>query len=173
MLDTITGASRGFHHNMLQVPGPVLLAAILCFLSGLGRTAPDPAESITTDDGVEIPTGKGIPVDAVHSSLLYNEYPFEKVFLVEAMWVWVCACVLQCACIVFWNTTVSFLDSAQIHRVRRRTDQRQVSFAVRFPVQVVNLCNGPGRRGGLTLLYTAVVLLCGMMLTFSSSSIYS
>jgi hypothetical protein len=40
---------------------------------GVGRTAPDPKDSLVTDDGVEIPIGKGIDVGMNKSSLLYNE----------------------------------------------------------------------------------------------------
>lgn len=40
---------------------------------GVGRTAPDPKESIVTDNGIEIPLGKGIDSGAARSSLLYNE----------------------------------------------------------------------------------------------------
>ena len=43
---------------------------------GVGRTAPDPKESIFTDDGIEIPLGKGIDSGTYKSSLLYNEYGF-------------------------------------------------------------------------------------------------
>ena len=41
-------------------------------------TAPDPTKTITTEDGVEIPLGKGQASDTGHSSLLYNEYPFKR-----------------------------------------------------------------------------------------------
>ena len=41
-------------------------------------TAPDPSKTITTPEGVEIPLGNGIPSSTGHSSLLYNEYPFNK-----------------------------------------------------------------------------------------------
>ncbi|GAU93583.1 hypothetical protein RvY_05505 [Ramazzottius varieornatus] len=46
-------------------------------VKGCGRTEPDPKQTITTEDGVEIPMGH--PKDAglansAHSSLLYNEY---------------------------------------------------------------------------------------------------
>lgn len=43
-----------------------------CF--GRGRTMPDPKESYTRDDGVEIPLGKPITDNKLKSSLLYNEY---------------------------------------------------------------------------------------------------
>lgn len=39
-------------------------------------TMPDPKESYTTPDGVEIPLGKGTKAEVGYSSLLYNEYPF-------------------------------------------------------------------------------------------------
>ena len=42
---------------------------------GLGRTAPDPSEAYTTDEGVVIPMGKGEKSSVDKSSLLYNEYP--------------------------------------------------------------------------------------------------
>lgn len=41
-------------------------------------TAPDPSKTITTPEGVEIPLGNGIPSSTGHSSLLYNEYPFNR-----------------------------------------------------------------------------------------------
>lgn len=41
---------------------------------GVGRTAPDPKESLTVEDGIEIPAGKGIDCGISRSSLLYNEY---------------------------------------------------------------------------------------------------
>ncbi len=40
----------------------------------MGRTAPDPTETVTSEDGVIIPMGKGKPTPATHTSLLYNEY---------------------------------------------------------------------------------------------------
>ncbi|XP_069975958.1 poly [ADP-ribose] polymerase 1-like [Penaeus vannamei] len=40
---------------------------------GLGRTCPDPSESITVD-GVEVPLGKGIQAPVGNTSLLYNEF---------------------------------------------------------------------------------------------------
>ncbi|XP_055386145.1 poly [ADP-ribose] polymerase [Condylostylus longicornis] len=41
---------------------------------GVGRTHPNPKESIFREDGVEIPLGKPITDDKLKSSLLYNEY---------------------------------------------------------------------------------------------------
>lgn len=41
---------------------------------GIGRTMPDPKESHVTDDGVEIPMGRGIDSGVPNTSLLYNEY---------------------------------------------------------------------------------------------------
>eukprot|EP00908_Phaeocystis_cordata_P023244 Transcript_5678.p2 GENE.Transcript_5678~~Transcript_5678.p2 ORF type:complete len:514 (-),score=294.67 Transcript_5678:2170-3711(-) len=41
---------------------------------GLGRTAPDPAETVTTDSGVAVPLGAPKPTGVEDSSLLYNEY---------------------------------------------------------------------------------------------------
>jgi len=38
---------------------------------GIGQTYPDPKGSIETDDGVSIPTGKGMSDSSVKSSLLY------------------------------------------------------------------------------------------------------
>uniref|UniRef100_A0A6P8QEZ4 Poly [ADP-ribose] polymerase n=1 Tax=Geotrypetes seraphini TaxID=260995 RepID=A0A6P8QEZ4_GEOSA len=42
-------------------------------VKGLGRTAPDPAASITLN-GVEVPLGKGVDTCISNTSLLYNEY---------------------------------------------------------------------------------------------------
>lgn len=41
---------------------------------GVGKSEPDPKESIITEDGVEIPLGKGITDVERDSTLLYNEY---------------------------------------------------------------------------------------------------
>lgn len=44
---------------------------------GVGGTHPDPSKTITLDDGVKVPLGKGIkfnPPPGKHLSLLYNEY---------------------------------------------------------------------------------------------------
>ena len=41
---------------------------------GLGRTAPDPAETVTTDSGAAVPLGAPKPTGVEDSSLLYNEY---------------------------------------------------------------------------------------------------
>jgi len=43
---------------------------------GLGRTEPDPKDSVLRKDGVEVPVGKGVSVGRNDVSLLYNEYPF-------------------------------------------------------------------------------------------------
>lgn len=42
---------------------------------GIGKTAPDPSNSYTTDEGVVIPMGKGMQDASTKTSLLYNEYP--------------------------------------------------------------------------------------------------
>lgn len=44
--------------------------------TGLGQTHPDPSQDITLPDGVVIPKGKGVDSRVTHSSLLYNEYPY-------------------------------------------------------------------------------------------------
>lgn len=44
---------------------------------GVGKSEPDPAASVTTKDGVEIPLGQGITDLEKDSTLLYNEYPFQ------------------------------------------------------------------------------------------------
>ncbi|XP_064103766.1 poly [ADP-ribose] polymerase 1-like [Macrobrachium nipponense] len=41
---------------------------------GVGRTHPDPSETIKLEDGVEVPLGKGVNADVSRTSLLYNEY---------------------------------------------------------------------------------------------------
>jgi poly [ADP-ribose] polymerase 1 len=41
---------------------------------GVGRTAPDQKGSIFTEDGVEIPMGKGVDSGRSRTALLYNEY---------------------------------------------------------------------------------------------------
>ncbi|KFB53220.1 AGAP003230-PA-like protein [Anopheles sinensis] len=43
-------------------------------VKGVGHTQPDPTASHKRPDGVEIPLGKGVPVEGVNSPLLYNEY---------------------------------------------------------------------------------------------------
>lgn len=43
-------------------------------VKGIGKTYPNPVESVFTDDGVEIPMGKSIMDLSVDSSLLYNEF---------------------------------------------------------------------------------------------------
>lgn len=51
-------------------------------VKGLGKTYPDPAQSVVMADGVEIPLGKGIPSPHTNTSLLYNEYPFTIVVII-------------------------------------------------------------------------------------------
>lgn len=41
---------------------------------GLGRTEPDPKDVVVTNDGVEVPLGKGVPTKKDNVTLLYNEY---------------------------------------------------------------------------------------------------
>lgn len=41
---------------------------------GLGRTCPDPKETVKLEDGVEVPLGKGVSSSVKNTSLLYNEY---------------------------------------------------------------------------------------------------
>ncbi|KAK3891996.1 hypothetical protein Pcinc_004121 [Petrolisthes cinctipes] len=41
---------------------------------GVGRTCPDPSQSIKLEDGVEVPLGKGTSSNANRTSLLYNEF---------------------------------------------------------------------------------------------------
>ncbi|KAK6996034.1 Poly [ADP-ribose] polymerase 1, partial [Halocaridina rubra] len=41
---------------------------------GIGRTHPDPAQTIKLEDGVEVPLGKGTASGVGRTSLLYNEY---------------------------------------------------------------------------------------------------
>lgn len=41
---------------------------------GLGRTHPNPKDSVTLPNGVEVPVGKGISSDSNNTALLYNEY---------------------------------------------------------------------------------------------------
>ncbi|KAK4317648.1 hypothetical protein Pmani_011270 [Petrolisthes manimaculis] len=41
---------------------------------GVGRTCPDPSQSIKLEDGVEVPLGKGTSADVSRTSLLYNEF---------------------------------------------------------------------------------------------------
>ncbi|XP_028396308.1 poly [ADP-ribose] polymerase 1-like isoform X2 [Dendronephthya gigantea] len=43
-------------------------------VKGCGRTAPDPSDDHTMDDGTIVPYGNGIDTNVVKSSLLYNEY---------------------------------------------------------------------------------------------------
>jgi poly [ADP-ribose] polymerase 1 len=40
-------------------------------VKGVGRTQPNPQESVTREDGVEIPLGKPLVNDKLKSSLLY------------------------------------------------------------------------------------------------------
>lgn len=41
---------------------------------GLGRTCPDPKDTLKLEDGVEVPLGKGTSSSVQNTSLLYNEY---------------------------------------------------------------------------------------------------
>jgi len=43
-------------------------------VQGCGKTQPDPKETITLPDGVQVPTGKPINIDVKGGDLLYNEY---------------------------------------------------------------------------------------------------
>lgn len=51
---------------------------------GVGRTKPNPAESLTFEDKIEVPLGKPIPSNVDDTTLLYNEYPFLRI-IVEFM----------------------------------------------------------------------------------------
>jgi len=42
-------------------------------VKGLGQTAPDPSESVTLPDGVEVPLGKPVKTKVKQADLLYNE----------------------------------------------------------------------------------------------------
>lgn len=48
------------------------------FLTGLGRTAPDPSAAVTLN-GVQVPLGKGAHTNIDDTSLLYNEYPLNLI----------------------------------------------------------------------------------------------
>ena len=50
------------------------------FITGCGRTGPDPLSDITLEDGTIVPVGKGADTGLKNSSLLYNEYPSQRVF---------------------------------------------------------------------------------------------
>lgn len=52
-----------------------LMPSTSFFLTGLGKTTPDPSASITLE-GVEVPLGTGVPSGVNDTCLLYNEYPF-------------------------------------------------------------------------------------------------
>jgi len=43
---------------------------------GIGRTMPNPAESLYIEDKLEIPFGNPVSSDIDDTALLYNEYPF-------------------------------------------------------------------------------------------------
>jgi len=43
---------------------------------GIGRTKPDPAQSLFIEDKIEVPLGKPISSNIDDTALLYNEYPF-------------------------------------------------------------------------------------------------
>lgn len=43
---------------------------------GIGRTMPEPTESILFENKIEVPSGKPVPSNVDDTSLLYNEYPF-------------------------------------------------------------------------------------------------
>jgi len=51
---------------------------------GIGRTRPNPEESIQVMDNVEVPLGKPIPSNFQDTKLLYNEYPF--LCLIESLY---------------------------------------------------------------------------------------
>lgn len=42
---------------------------------GIGKTTPNPADSVFLEDKVEVPLGKPIMSNVDDSTLLYNEYP--------------------------------------------------------------------------------------------------
>lgn len=48
---------------------------------GVGKTKPNPAESLFLEDKLEVPLGKPIMSNVDDSTLLYNEYPFILFFL--------------------------------------------------------------------------------------------
>ena len=71
---------------------------------GIGRTHPDPKATITTDDGVIIPTGKGCPNTKVaNSSLLYSAFHTPATVhhsgRLTCVFVFVCVCVCVCVCV--------------------------------------------------------------------------
>jgi len=43
---------------------------------GIGRTKPDPDQSLFIEDKIEVPLGKPISSNINDTTLLYNEYPF-------------------------------------------------------------------------------------------------
>lgn len=57
---------------------------------GIGRTMPNPAESLFIEDKLEVPIGKPIPSNVNDTSLLYNEYPFlHSNYFVLFLWFWI------------------------------------------------------------------------------------
>ena len=72
---------------------------------GIGRTEPDPRGQRTTESGVVIPMGKGIPSTVTHTSLLYNEYPPNYDMLTRG----ICTCI-QAVNAIIWDCSCFILD---------------------------------------------------------------
>lgn len=62
------------------------------FITGLGRTAPDPNATVTLN-GVQVPLGKGVHTNIDDTSLLYNEYPLILVCLVICVMIFFFTCL--------------------------------------------------------------------------------
>lgn len=47
-------------------------------VKGVGKTQPDPKDTVLLDDGVEVPLGRGVLAPNDNTALLYNEYPLSS-----------------------------------------------------------------------------------------------
>lgn len=63
-----------FRKELKEAKSITRLAVATHSVKGVGRTHPDPTESVLTEDGMEIPLGHAMDSGVQGTSLLYNEY---------------------------------------------------------------------------------------------------
>lgn len=73
---------------------------------GIGRTKPDPTESLFIEDKIEVPLGKPIPSNINDTSLLYNEYPF---FTLKMKFIFIFRFVI-CVLVMYYYSKITIAD---------------------------------------------------------------
>lgn len=82
------------------------------FITGLGRTAPDPNATVTLN-GVQVPLGKGVHTNIDDTSLLYNEYPLILVCLVICVMIFFLPACLYITCAVKKVSKICYISILQ------------------------------------------------------------